>query len=119
MKHRLDLASKALEPREQAFDRHDVAEIALGDIAPFVASAEVVDDHNIGTAGFVEGRPEDRADKPAAAGNHQHQAASSLERALATRAASASSGECAARMASMRRVVERPSTRSIRTTRPP
>src|SRR5271170_3838063 len=112
MKHRLDLGAMALKPSDQPFDRHDIAKIALGDVAPFIPGAEAVDDHQIGAARIVEGRSEDRTDKPATAGYYQHQAASSLDRA---RAASASAVECAVRIASISRVVERPSIRSTRT----
>src|SRR5216684_4325897 len=116
MKHRLDVSAVAVEPGRKPVDREDVAEIALGDVAPFVPGAEAVDDDEIRAARVIERGSEDRADKPAAAGYHQHQAASSLERA---RAASASAGEFDSRMASISRVVERPSIRSTSTTRPP
>ena len=47
MKHRLGFGAIALEPRREPLDRHDVAEVAFGDVAPFVARAEPVDDNEI------------------------------------------------------------------------
>src|SRR5439155_26315428 len=91
-------------------------EIALGNLAPFVAMAKAVDDDEVGMPGGIEFRREHRADEPAAAGDDQHQAASSFDRA---RAALPTAGDGAARIASISRVVEWPSTRSTSTTRPP
>ncbi len=120
MKHRLDPLAIAVEPGEEPVDRHDLEEVALGDVAPFIARAEPVDDDEVGAAGPVELRRQHRADEPAAAGDHQHQAASSFERARAARLVAAIGvGEGAARIASISRVVEWPSTRSTSTTRPP
>src|SRR5712691_3682200 len=116
MEYRLNLDAIAVKPGQKPLDRHDVAEIAFGDVAPFVPGAKAVDADEIRAAAIIEGCTKHRTDKPAAAGDHQHQAASSLDRA---RAASASSGECDSRMASISRVVERPSTKSTSTTRPP
>ena len=50
MEHRLDLVAEAFEPGGEPFDRHDLEEVALGDVAPFVARAEPVDDNEIGAA---------------------------------------------------------------------
>ena len=69
MKDHLDPVAEPIEPGEQALDRHDLDKLALGDVAPFIAIAETVDDDEVGVAGFVELGREDRADKPAAAGN--------------------------------------------------
>ncbi len=69
MKDRLDVTAEPLQPREQPFDRHDLGEIALGDVAPFIATAEAVDDDEIGMAALVELGRQHRADKAAAAGD--------------------------------------------------
>ena len=57
MKHGLDRIAEPVEPIEQPVGRHDLVEIALRDVAPFVAAAEAVDDDEVGAAGFVQVRP--------------------------------------------------------------
>src|SRR5437763_14691054 len=101
MKNRLDLAAEPFEPGMQIVDRHDLEKIALGDVAPFLVMAEAVDNDKIAMSGLIQRGREHRADKPAATRDNQHQAASSFERARATRVRPLAG---VARIASMSRV---------------
>ena len=56
MEHRLDPLAIPFEPGEKPVDRQDLEEIALGDVAPFVAVAEAVDDDEIGMSGGSNGQ---------------------------------------------------------------
>src|SRR5437773_2393899 len=54
MKDRVHPLAVPVEPGEQSLDRHDLEKVALGDVAPFVAAAEPVDDDQVGMAGLVQ-----------------------------------------------------------------
>jgi hypothetical protein len=54
VKHRLELLAKAVEPGEEAVDRHDFEKIAPGDVAPFVTGAKAIDDDEIAAPLFIQ-----------------------------------------------------------------
>ena len=62
----------ALQPGQQFGRRHDVGELALGEVAPFAVMAEQVADGDIGAAGVVQRGHDVRSDKTGAAGHQQH-----------------------------------------------
>src|SRR5690242_12829378 len=72
MKDRAYLFAEAVEPGPKPVDSDDLEEVAFGDVAPFVAAAEAVDDDKIGVAVLVQMCSEHRADKAAAAGHDNH-----------------------------------------------
>jgi hypothetical protein len=54
VKHRLELLAKAVEPGEEAVDRHDFEKVAPGDVAPFVTGAKAIDDDEIAAPLFIQ-----------------------------------------------------------------
>src|SRR5689334_13626325 len=60
------------EPLPQFRRRHEVGNLAAGQIAPFVLAAENVADRDIAASGLVEVGDHVRSDKPGAAGDQQH-----------------------------------------------
>ena len=62
----------AVQPVRQFARRHDVGELALGEIAPFAVMAEHVADDDVGAARLVERGHDIRSDKTGAPGHQQH-----------------------------------------------
>ena len=62
----------ALQPVRQFGRRHDVGELALGEIAPFAVMAEHVADRDVGAAGVIQRGHDVRSDKTGATGHQQH-----------------------------------------------
>ena len=52
--------------------RHDVGELALGEIAPFAVMAEHVANRDVGAAGVIQRGHDVRSDKTGATGHQQH-----------------------------------------------
>ena len=62
----------ALEPVQQLGRRHEVGELALGEIAPFAVMAEHIANRDIGAAGVIQRGHDVRSDKTGASGHQQH-----------------------------------------------
>ena len=62
----------AFEPVLQFGRRHDVRELALGEIAPFAVMAEHVANGDIRAAGVVQRGDDVRSDKTGSTGHQQH-----------------------------------------------
>src|SRR5215470_1883674 len=75
-----------LEPGEERRRRHHVGELALGEIAPFVACAQLIADGNIGTPSLVEARHHIRSDEPGSASDQQHSRSAGVVPSLCPRA---------------------------------
>ena len=54
--------------------RHDIGELALGEIAPFAVMAEHVANGDVGAAGVIQRGHDVRSDKTGAPGHQQHSA---------------------------------------------
>ena len=67
MHDRLKLA--AVEPAQEIGRRHEVGDLAIGEIAPLAVAAEHVVDDNVGATGLVEVRHDIRSDEPGPAGD--------------------------------------------------
>ena len=63
----------ALEPVHQFARRHEIGELALGEISPLAVMAEEIANDDIGAAGFVERRHDIRSDEARAAGDKKHE----------------------------------------------
>ncbi len=72
MDHRVEAA--AIQPRGQFGRRHDVGELAFGEVAPFAAVAQEVAYGHIRTARLVERGHDIRPDKTGPTGHQQHSA---------------------------------------------
>ena len=59
---------------QQLRRRHDVGELALGEIAPFAVMAEHIANGDIGAAGVIQRGHDVRPDKTGATGHQQHDA---------------------------------------------
>ena len=64
----------ALQPVRQFGRRHDVGELALGEIAPFAVMAEQVANGDVGAARVIQRGHDVRSDKTGAPGHQQHSA---------------------------------------------
>ena len=64
----------AVQPGGQFGRRHDVGELALGEVAPFVAVAEQVTHNDVRAARLVERGHDIRSDKTGPTGHQQHAA---------------------------------------------
>jgi hypothetical protein len=73
MKHRLDGAAMVGEEIEQLLRRQDVGQLSFGDVAPLVALAEVVAEHQVGAAARLEGGQQVGADEAGPAGDDDHE----------------------------------------------
>jgi hypothetical protein len=62
----------AVEPAQKIGRRHEIGDLAIGEIAPLTVAAEKVVDGNVGAAGLVEARHHIRSDEPGPAGDQQH-----------------------------------------------
>ena len=63
---------RPFEPVHQFRRRHEVGELALGEIAPFAVMAEHVANRDVGAAGVVQRGHDIRSDKTGATGHQQH-----------------------------------------------
>ena len=63
---------RPLQPVHQFGRRHDVRELALGEIAPFAVVAEQVADRHVGPARVIQRGHDVRSDKTGATGHQQH-----------------------------------------------
>ncbi len=67
MNHCVELAS--VEPGHQFRRRHEIGDLAVGEIAPLAIATEHVVNHDIGASGLVEARDHVRPNETGAAGN--------------------------------------------------
>src|SRR6185437_5258948 len=61
-----------LQPIVEFSRRHEIGELALGQIAPFSVLTEQIANRDVGAAGVIEGGHDIRPDKAGAAGHQQH-----------------------------------------------
>lgn len=72
MNHGLGSAGAILEIGEQAFGRHDLGDLVLGEVAPLVVALEVIADHDLVRAARAQGSGDVRADEAGPAGDDDH-----------------------------------------------
>ena len=63
----------AVQPGRQFGRRHDVGELALGEVAPFAVVAEQVANRDVGAARVIQRGHDVRSDKTGAPGHQQHE----------------------------------------------